>query len=60
MRIGQYIDVAIQDNVAQHWWYSTILAGNTVSNTGEIAKMVHADFFGEDGTGNPHYSDSEV
>ena len=48
----------MQDNAAQHWWYNTVLAANTVSNTGKIAEMVHPDFFGEDGR-NPHHSDSE-
>ena len=42
----------------QHnWWYSTILAANTISNTGKFAKMVH--FFGEDGGRNSHHSDLE-
>ena len=41
-------DAAVQDNAAQQWWYSTILAVNTISNTGKFAKMVHPDFFGED------------
>ena len=40
--------VAIQDNAAQHWWYSTILMANTISNTGKLSKMVHPDFFGEE------------
>ena len=40
---------AVQDNAAQQWWYSTILAANTISNTGKFAKMVHPDYFGEDG-----------
>ena len=31
--------VVVQDNVAQQWWYSTILAANTISNTGKFAKM---------------------
>ena len=34
----------MQDNAAQQWWYSTILAANTISNTGKFAKMVHPDF----------------
>ena len=34
----------MQDNAAQQWWYSTILAVNTISNTGKFAKMVHPDF----------------
>ena len=48
-----------QDNTAQHWWHRTFLAANTISNTGKIAKMVHLDFFGENGGRNPHHSDSE-
>ena len=40
--------VAMQDNVVQHWWYSTILAASTISNTGKLAKMVRPDFFGEE------------
>ena len=32
--------VAIQGNVAQNWWYSTIMVENTISNTGKFAKMV--------------------
>ena len=42
------IGVAMQDNGAQHWWYSTILAANTISNTDKLAKTVHPDFFGEE------------
>ena len=52
------IGVAMQDNAAQHWWYSTIPAANTVSVTGKITEMVHPDIFGEDGR-NPQNSDSE-
>ena len=37
--------VAIQDNAAQHWWYNTILAANTISNTGKHDKTVHSDSF---------------
>ena len=37
--------VAMQDNAAQHWWYNTILATNTISNTGKLAKTVHPRFF---------------
>ena len=37
--------VAIQDNAAQHWWYNTILAANTISNTGKLAKTVYSDSF---------------
>ena len=51
--------VAKQDNVAQQWWYSTTLASTTISNTGKFAKMVHPDFFGDDGGRNPHHSDFE-
>ena len=36
---------AMQDTVAQHWWYDTILAASTISNTGKLSKTVHADFF---------------
>ena len=46
----------MQVNEAQQWWYSTILAANTISNTGKFPKMVHPDFFGEDG-GSSHHSD---
>ena len=49
----------MQDNAAQQWWYSTILAANTISNTGKFAKMVHPDFFGEDGGRSSHHSDLE-
>ena len=52
-------DAAVQDNAAQQWWYSTILAVNTISNTGKFAKMVHPDFFDEDGGKSSHRSDSE-
>ena len=31
--------VVVQDNAAQQWWYSTMLAANTISNTGKFAKM---------------------
>ena len=40
--------VAMQDNAAQHWWYSTTVAANTISNTGKLSKMVHPDSFGEE------------
>ena len=53
------MDVAVQDNAAQQLWYSTILAANTISNTGKFAKMVHPDFFGEDGGRSSHHSDLE-
>ena len=39
----------MQDNAAQQWCYSTILAPNTISNTVKFAKMIHPDFFDEDG-----------
>ena len=51
--------VAVQDNEAQQWWYSTLLAANTISNTGKFAKLVHPDFFGEDGGRSSHHSDLE-
>ena len=32
------------------WWYSTtLLAANAILGTGKFVKMVHLDFFGEDG-----------
>ena len=37
--------VAMQDKAAQHWWYNTIIAANTISNTGKLAKTVHPDSF---------------
>ena len=37
--------VVIQDNAAQHWWYNTILAANTISNTGKHVKTVHSGSF---------------
>ena len=51
--------VEMQDDVAQQWWYSTILAANIISNTGKVAKMVLPDFFREDGGKIPHQSDSK-
>ena len=49
--------IAVQDHASQEWWYCTILAAvNTISNTGEFAKMVHPDFFGEDGGRSSHHS----
>ena len=51
--------VAVQDNAAQRWWYSTILAANKISNTGKFANMVHPYFFREDGGRISHYSDLE-
>ena len=47
----------MQGNVSQQWWYSAMLAENAISNTGKFAKMVHPDFFGEDGVRSPHHSD---
>ena len=35
----------MQDNAEKQWWYDTLLAANTISNTGKFAKMVHSDFF---------------
>ena len=51
--------VAMQDNAVQYTsgTVPTILAANTISNTGNIAKMVYPDFFGGDGDRNPHHSD---
>ena len=49
----------MQDNTAQQWWYSTILAENTILNTGKFAKMVNPDFFGEDGDRSSHHSHLE-
>ena len=49
----------MQGNVAQQWLYSTILIANTISYTGKFAKMVHPDFFGENGGRSPHHSDLE-
>ena len=46
----------MQDNAAQQWWNSTIMAGNTISNTSKFAKMVHPAFFGEVGGRNSHHS----
>ena len=51
--------VVVQDNTAQQWWCSTILTVNTISNTGKFAKMVHPDFFGEDGGRSYHHSELE-
>ena len=38
--------VAMQDNAAQHWWYST--GANTISNTGKLVKKVHPGFLDEE------------
>ena len=46
----------MQDNAAQQWWYSTIMAENTILNTGKFAKMVHPDFFREDGDRSSYHS----
>ena len=51
--------VVVQDNTAQQWWCSTILTVNTISNTGKFTKMVHPDFFGEDGGKSSHHSELE-
>ena len=32
------IDIGVQNNAAQHWWYSTLMMANTISNTDKIAK----------------------
>ena len=32
--------VVMQDNAAQHWWYSTTLTANTISNNGKLSKTV--------------------
>ena len=37
----------------------TVLVANTISYTGKFAKMVHPDFFGENGGRSPHHSDLE-
>ena len=44
-----------QDNAVQQWWYSTILVANAISNNVEFAKMVHPDFFDEDGGRSFHH-----
>ena len=31
----------MQDNAPQQWWYSTIIAANTISNNGKFAKICH-------------------
>ena len=49
--------VAMQDSVAQQYWYSTILVANTISYTDKFAKMVHPEFFGENGGRSHHHSD---
>ena len=60
MDTTQVTTLALGCKIMQHnWWYSTILAANTISNTGKFAKLVHPDFFGEDGGRSSHYSDLE-
>ena len=49
----------MQDNARQQWQYSEILATNTISNTDKFARMVHPDFFGENGGRSSHHSDLE-
>ena len=46
--------VAMQDNAVQQWWYSKILATDTISNTGKFAQMVYSDFFVKMIVGIPH------
>ena len=50
---------AMQDNAAQQLWYITIMATNTIAITRKFAKIVHPDFFGEDGRWKPDHCDSE-
>ena len=49
----------MQDDAAQQWWHNTILAANTIPNTGKSTEIVDPDFFGEDGWRSPHHSDLE-
>ena len=35
------------------------MVANPISNTGIFAELVHPNFFGECGSGNPHRSDSD-
>ena len=50
----------MQDNKAQQWGYSAILAANTILNTGKFAKTIHlGEHFGEDGGRSSHHSDLE-
>ena len=49
--------IAVQHSAAQQWWYTTVLAANVIPNTGKFAKMVHLDFFGEDGGRSSAHSD---
>ena len=53
----QYNTGVVQDNAAQKWWYSTIPAAKSIANTGKCVKMVHPEFFGEDGSRSSHHSD---
>ena len=56
---GYNTGVAVQDNEAQQWWYSTILGANIISNTGKFPKMLHSDIFGENGGRSSYHSDLE-
>ena len=47
--------IVVQDNAAQQWWYSTILAANTISNTDKFNGT--SRFFGEDGGRSSHNYD---
>ena len=49
----------MQDNAAQHWLYSTILAVTTIPNTDKFAKIVHTDLFVENVGRNPDHSISQ-
>lgn len=55
----QYNTGVSQCNAAQHWWYGTILAAYTPSNTSNFAERVHPNFLHGDSGRNPHHSDSE-
>ena len=44
--------IVVQDNAAQQWWYSTILAANTISNTDKFNGT--SRLFGEDGGRSSH------
>ena len=37
--------------------YSATMSANAILNTGMFTKIVHPDFFGEDGCWSPHRSD---
>ena len=37
--------VAMDNNAAQYWWYSTMLATNPIENPGRLAKTINADSF---------------